>query len=105
MGKRLPYTPNSKIRAILRQLWLRSRERAAALKKTKYCCKECGIKQSVAKGKEVYLEVHHDPPIDWGTLIADIRKALLDVPQYPLCKKCHKEKHETNKKTLFKHNS
>jgi hypothetical protein len=32
MGKKLPYTPRSKVRAALRQLWLRSRERAAALK-------------------------------------------------------------------------
>ena len=34
MGKRLPYTPRSKIRNILRRyIWLRSRERAAALKR------------------------------------------------------------------------
>ena len=94
MGKKSPYTTNSAIRAALRQLWMRSRERAAALKFTKYCCKECGIKQSVTKGKEVKIQVHHDPPINWEGLIQLVRDRLLNVPQYPLCKdKCHKEKH------------
>ena len=44
MGKRLEYTPNSKIRQALRQLWLRSRERASALKRDKYTCQICGDK-------------------------------------------------------------
>lgn len=94
MGKRLLHTPNSKIRAALRQLWLRSRERAKALKETGYCCSDCGIKQSKAKGREVSLEVHHDPKIDWTGVIQLIRDRLLSVPQYPLCKECHKKKHK-----------
>ena len=98
MGKKSPYTPNSKIRASLRVMWMRSRERAAALKSTKYCCKECGVKQSMAKGREVKLQVHHDPPIDWTGIIQLIRDRLLDVPQYPLCKPCHDKKHPKKEK-------
>mgnify|MGYP000250373960 CR=1 FL=1 len=97
MGKKLPYTPNSKIRAALRQLWMRSRERAAALKATKYHCHKCGIKQSTAKGREVKLEVHHDPQINWDGIIQLIRDRLLNVNQYPLCKDCHKKEHQEKK--------
>ena len=59
MGKRLLITPNSKIKASLRQLFLRSRERAAAIKRDGYTCQVCGAKQSRAQGREVYVEVHH----------------------------------------------
>jgi len=96
MGKKQANTPRSRIRAALRQLWMRSRERAAALKFTGYTCWECEVKQSTAKGREVKLEVHHDPPIEWGNIIDDIAKKLLEAPQYPLCKKCHKAKHKKN---------
>lgn len=91
MGKRLPYTPNSKIRACLRQLWLRSRERAQSLKNSKYCCVDCGIKQSAAKGREVKLEVHHKDGIDWDGLLELIRSRLLQTPDRlaPLCVDCH----------------
>lgn len=98
MGRRLPNTPRSKVRAAIRQLWLRSRERAKSLKETGYCCKKCGIKQSVAKGREVKLEVHHDPPIDWDGIIDLIFERILNVPQYPLCKDCHKEEHNESAK-------
>ena len=104
MGNRLPTTPRSKIRAALRQLWLRSRERAKALKDHNYCCKECGIKQSMAKGKEVKLQVHHEPEIDWEGLIELVIARLLNVPQFPLCRDCHKAKHPKKVKhikTLF----
>ena len=94
MGKKQPNTPNSRITACLRQLWLRSRERAKALKDHEYKCAKCGVKQSVAKGKEVKLQVHHDPPIVWGEIRQDIREKLLDVPQYPLCKDCHAKTHK-----------
>ncbi len=93
MGKKLPHTPNSKITAALRQLWMRSRERAKALKSTGYCCADCGVKQSKAKGKEVSLEVHHEGGIDWAGIRELIRERLLNVPQVPLCKKCHKARH------------
>ena len=87
-------TPNSKITQALRQLWMRSRERATALKSTGYCCAECGVKQSVAKGKEVKLQVHHDPLINWDGIRELVRARLLDVPQKPLCKECHAKAHE-----------
>lgn len=98
MGKKLPYTPNSRITAALRQLWMRSRERAKALKRTGYRCYDCGVKQTTAKGKQVKLEVHHSPHIDWTGVREWIRKVLLDVPQVPLCKKCHKERHDKVKR-------
>ncbi len=93
MGKKQPNTPRSKIRAALRQLWMRSRERAAALKATGYRCEKCGIKQSAAKGKEIKLQVHHEPKINWDGLIDLIVERLLEAPQFPLCKKCHEEAH------------
>lgn len=94
MGRKLPHTPNSRITACLRQLWLRSRERAKALKEHSYCCAECGVKQSKAEGKEVKLEVHHDPPINWNGLRELVRERLLNVPQRPLCKDCHEKAHK-----------
>lgn len=93
MGKRLPYTPNSRIRSCLRQLFLRSRERAAAIKRDKYTCQKCGLKQSRAKGKEAYVEVHHKDGIDWEGLIELIRTRLLQTPDKmeTLCEDCHDE--------------
>ena len=94
MGKRLPYTPNSRIRQALRRLWLTSRERAAALKRTNYCCEVCGVKQSKVKG--VVLEVHHvDGVLNWEELFSAVRKFLLVNPtkQMPLCKSCHEKEH------------
>jgi len=92
--KKKPNTPRSRIRQVLRQLWMRSRERAAALKSTGYCCADCGIKQSKATGKEVGLEVHHEPEIDWDGIFDLIEERFLKVPQIPLCKECHKKRHE-----------
>jgi len=94
MGRKLPHTPKSRIRSALRQLWLRSRERAKALKESDYRCVDCGVKQSAAKGKKVTLEVHHDPPIDWTGVIEIVMERLLNVPQVPLCKECHKARHK-----------
>lgn len=94
MGKRLPYTPKSRIRAALRNLWLRSRERAAALKRDNYTCQKCGAKQSKAKGKEVFVEVHHKTYIlNWEKIDEAIRTYLLCDPLHlvTLCKDCHKE--------------
>jgi len=97
MGKKKPHTPRSKIKSAIRRAWMQSRERAKALKDTGYCCKRCGIKQSRAKGKEVYLEVHHDPVIDWEGVVSLIFERVLNPVQYPLCKKCHNEKHDKTK--------
>lgn len=95
MGVRLPYTPRSKIKRILSQLFLRSRERAARLKMDKYCCQDCGIKQSKAKGRVVKVEVHHrEGVLNWDQLLNEIYKYLLCLPEFliTLCVSCH-EKH------------
>ena len=92
MGKRLPNTPRSRIRSMLRQLWLRSRERAAALKRDGYTCQVCGRKQSKAKGKEFAVEVHHKHGIaNWEKLIDLVYLHLLCNPDnlVTLCKECH----------------
>jgi predicted HNH restriction endonuclease len=93
MGKRLPYTPNGKIRQALRLLWLRSRERSQALKNSGYRCVYCGVKQSTAKGREVRLDVHHKRGIKWDDICAMVRERLLQTPDdlAPCCEKCHAE--------------
>ncbi len=97
MGKKLPNTPRSKIKAAIRQLWLRSRERAAALKREKYCCERCHVKQSKAKGKEQKVEVHHRSGIDiWAEVVDLIAEKILSHPDglEVLCPECHKEEHK-----------
>lgn len=87
-------TPDSKIRAALRQLWLRSKERSEALKQHSYSCNKCGVKASKAKGKEQKVEVHHKEGIlNWDILIREIRAYLLTDPSQleVLCPECHKE--------------
>lgn len=90
--KKKPYTPRSRIRASLRQLWLRSRERAAALKRDKYTCQKCGKKQSRKKGCEIYVQVHHKEGINWEGLIDLVAERLLQTPDKleTLCEDCHK---------------
>jgi len=90
--KKLPHTTNSNIKAALRRLSLQSRERAARLKQDNYTCQVCGIKQSKAKGKEVYVEVHHRKGVlNWDAIYKVIRKYLLCSPEHliTLCKPCH----------------
>lgn len=98
MGKRLPYTPKSTVRTALRRLWLRSRERAAAIKREGNCCEECGKRGSRAKGREVRIEVHHLDGIPWDRVMAYIYRHLLVDPGAlaVLCEECHKQKHEGN---------
>lgn len=94
MGKKLSYTPNSQIRSALRRLFLRSRERAAAIKRDKYTCQKCGKKQSKAKGKEFLVEIHHKDGIEnWEALFKAVRRYLLcnEKDLETLCKKCHKK--------------
>ena len=96
MGKRLPHTPSSTIRSALRRLWLRSRERATALRRTGYRCESCGRKQSAAKGRECTLEVHHTKGVtNWQAIEDAIRRELLVDPTElsPLCEECHKKEH------------
>ena len=93
MGKRLPNTPRSQIRSALRRLFLRSRERAAALKRDGYTCQCCGVKQSKANGREVKVEVHHkDGVVNWTEIFDCVYEHLLCDPSKmeTLCKECHK---------------
>ncbi len=92
MAKKLTHTPNSQIRAALRRLFLRSRERASALKRDKYTCQRCGVKQSRRKGAEVFVEVHHTAHVlNWEALFAAVREYLLCNPDQleVLCPGCH----------------
>ena len=82
----------------LRQLWLRSRERAEALKRAGYKCQSCGVKQSTAKGKEQKIQVHHKQGIcNWDAVIELIRKEILcDVELLQvLCPECHNKEENT----------
>jgi len=96
MSRRLPNTPRSKVRNALRQLWLRSRERAAALKRDKYTCQDCQRKQSKAKGKEFAVSVHHLDGVEWEELINLVYKMLLCNPErlQTLCDDCHTKEEE-----------
>jgi len=103
MAKRQPGTPRSKVRAALRQLSLRSRERAAALKRENYCCEICGIKQSKAKNKEVAVQVHHREGVgNWNRVIDLVYEELLCDPEKlkVMCKSCHNLEHDTAKNEL-----
>lgn len=101
MGKRLPYTPRSRIRSALRQLWLRSRERAAAIKRDNYTCQVCQRKQSKAKGREFDVQVHHKKGIgNWDEAINAMYYHILCDPKdlETLCEECHR-KREPNEYT------
>jgi hypothetical protein len=94
MPKKLLTTPRSRVRSAIRQLWLRSRERSAALKAQNYCCQSCGKKQSKAKGKEQAVEVHHKNGIgNWDAVIDIIYEQILCSPATieVLCPECHRE--------------
>jgi len=94
--KKKPETPRSRVRSAIRQLWLRSRERAKALKDAEYTCGRCGKKQSKAKGKEQKVSVHHKNGIgNWEKVIDVIFEEILCSPDNleVLCPKCHEEEH------------
>lgn len=97
MPKKLPYTPISRIKNDLRRLWLRSRERSAAVKREANTCQHCGRKGSVAKGREVVIEVHHIDGIRWDEIVEYIRMRLLIDPcgLEVYCKECHKNIEDT----------
>lgn len=98
---KLPPTPHYLIVRGLRQLWLRSRERVAALKRDKYTCQDCGGKQSVAKGREFKVEVDHlDENIDWDKIVEYVRRHLLVPPERleTVCKPCHQKRTEMRKR-------
>ncbi len=87
-------TPRSRIKGMLRLMFLRSVERGEAIKRDLYTCQECGVKQSVKKGFEQKVEVHHKKGINvWKEIIELIYKELLcDVDDLiTLCPDCHKK--------------
>lgn len=87
-------TPRGQIRSALRLLFLRSKERAEALKRDKYTCQKCGVKQSKKKGFEQKVQVHHKEGIDnWNEVIDLIYlKLLCDTEKLEtLCPECHEE--------------
>ena len=99
-----PITPRSQVRSAIRKIFLRSRERAAALKRDNYTCQGCGSKQSRAKGKEIYVEVHHTYGIGrWSAVIDLIYQEILCHPDgmTTLCKHCHEDEHEKNLPSLY----
>ena len=99
MSKKLPTTPRSRVRNALRQVFLRSRERAAAIKREHNTCQQCGAKGSVAKGREVKIQVHHSEGIgDWEGCIDNVYTNILCSPDkmIVLCVDCHRREHETD---------
>jgi len=88
-------TPRARIKGMLRQIFLKSNERAEALKRDNYTCVDCGKKQSVKKGFECKVQVHHKEGINvWDEIIDLIYKHLLcDVDKLEtLCVDCHDKK-------------
>ena len=73
-------------------MWVRSYERASAMKRDKYSCTKCNIKQSKKKGSEVKINVHHKEGIEvWDEIINLIEEHLLCDPDKleTLCEGCH----------------
>jgi hypothetical protein len=94
-------TPDAVIVSALRAVFLRSVERRIALQAAGHSCECCGVKASVAKGREVKLQVHHRAgEINWRPIIDAVRAELLCMPNslQALCKVCHDDKHGRSKK-------
>jgi 5-methylcytosine-specific restriction endonuclease McrA len=74
-----------------------SREHHEVLKRDKYTCVRCGVKQTKAgkdKDKWIIVQVHHKLGIaNWDALFEAVYQFLLTHPDdmETLCKKCHKE--------------
>lgn len=93
MPKKSERTPRSRIVSHMRILWLRSRERAKALKDEGYQCEDCKRKQSTKKGNVIKMEGHHPKPINWDKIVKVIQQELLIPPSkiQCLCHDCHKK--------------
>jgi len=90
-------TPRGLIVTKLRQIFMWSPERSAALKRDDKTCQVCGKRESKAKGKECSVHVHHlqEGDINWDRIVAVIRKELLCPPEMliTLCKEHHQDCH------------
>jgi hypothetical protein len=78
-------------------VWMRSRERAAALKREKSTCQCCGRKASKDAGRELKVEVHHvDGILNWELILKLIYEMLLCDPGKlrVLCTDCHAAEHD-----------
>jgi hypothetical protein len=103
-----PSTLRSRVRAALRMVWMRSPERAAALKRDGYTCTICGKKQSRASGRECKVQVHHlDGIMDWNEVLDFVLASGLFCNREYLttyCKTCHgglKNKHNSLDKIVL----
>lgn len=91
-------TKRATIYSGLRNIFLRSKERAQCLKDNNYTCQKCMKKQSMKKGQEFKVQVHHKDGIaNWDKIIEEIRKELLNGEMIVLCKECHKQEHGTTR--------
>lgn len=75
-------------------MFVKSRERAAAMKRDNYSCQKCGVKQSKAKGREQKIDVHHLKGIYvWDSIIQQIQDHILcDAKDLQcLCPACHQQ--------------
>lgn len=92
MKPRLPITPKSMIKNVLRRLWMWSRERRECIKLQENTCQKCGIKGSARRGEEVKIEVNHKKGVNWDRINQVIYEELLVEAEHLecLCKECHK---------------
>jgi 5-methylcytosine-specific restriction endonuclease McrA len=91
-------TSRARIKGMLRQMFLRSKERNQCLQRDKYTCRLCLKKQTAKKGQEFKVECHHLKGINiWDNVIDLIQEQLLCNPDdlLTLCRDCHDN--ETNK--------
>jgi hypothetical protein len=87
-------------------VWMRSPERAAALKRDNYTCQTpgCNKKQSKAKGREIKVQVHHIEGIfDWKEVLDFILASGLFCDMKFLithCEECHKKEKRKNNREV-----
>lgn len=94
-SRKKPSTPRSRVKNAIRMVWLRSRERAAAIKLANNSCAICFRKGSKAQGREVLINVHHKDGIDWDGIVDIIFLRVLQKPENytVVCKECHDKLH------------
>ena len=85
----------SQVRSALKRMWMVSPERRAALKASGYCCEDCGVKASKAKGREQVIEVHHKDGANLEKVIDAVFEYLLHehTRLSSRCPDCHNKFH------------